>query len=70
MATYRSKLRGHYNYFGVIRNHASLQVYYTQTRRILKKWLNRRSQRRSYNWRGYKAMPCCTSVCQRLGSPR
>lgn len=56
MATYRSKLRGHYNYFGVIRNHASLQVYYTQTRRILKKWLNRRSQRRSYNWRGYKAM--------------
>ncbi|MDQ3622261.1 MAG: hypothetical protein M3463_07210 [Verrucomicrobiota bacterium] len=31
-------------------NFASLQLFDEQTRRILKKWLNRRSQRRSYCW--------------------
>jgi group II intron reverse transcriptase/maturase len=45
-----AKLRGYYNYYGVIGNYNSLNEFYTQARRILYKWLNRRSQRRSFNY--------------------
>jgi RNA-directed DNA polymerase len=48
-----SKLRGYYNYFGVIGNFRSLKSYFDQVRRLLYKWLNRRSQRRSFNYRGF-----------------
>jgi RNA-directed DNA polymerase len=54
MTTLRAKYRGYWNYYGVIGNHGSLKVLYYQTRRILFKWLNRRSQRLSYNWAGFK----------------
>lgn len=49
-----SKLRGYYNYYGVIGNWASLEEFYYHVQRILYKWLNRRSQRRSFNWRQFK----------------
>jgi len=42
------KLRGYYNYYGVIGNFASLQKFFFLAMRILYKWLNRRSQRRSF----------------------
>ncbi|MFQ5633626.1 MAG: group II intron reverse transcriptase/maturase, partial [bacterium] len=45
-----AKLRGYYNYYGVIGNFASLKAFFYQAKRILKKWLNRRSQKKSYNW--------------------
>jgi RNA-directed DNA polymerase len=48
------KLRGYYNYYGVHGNSASLKQFFDGTLRILLKWLNRRSQRRSYNWQGFK----------------
>lgn len=48
------KLRGYYNYYGVHGNYASLEDFFSWVMRILKKWLDRRSQRRSYNWSGYK----------------
>jgi RNA-directed DNA polymerase len=48
-----AKLRGYYNYYGVLGNYASLVQLFKQVMRILFKWLNRRSQRRSYNWRGF-----------------
>jgi len=51
-----SKLRGYYNYYGVIGNYASLKEFYENIIRILFKWLNRRSQRKSYNWRGFKVL--------------
>ena len=47
------KLRGYYNYYGVHGNTASLQQFFNRAIRILMKWLNRRSQRRGYNWHGY-----------------
>ncbi len=50
------KLRGYYNYYGVHGNYASLEDFFSWVMRILKKWLDRRSQRRSYNWSGYKEM--------------
>ena len=43
-----AKLRGYYNYYGIIGNFASLQEFFRQALKILFKWLNRRSQRRSF----------------------
>jgi len=51
-----AKLRGYYNYYGVFGNYDSLQQFFQQVKRILFKWLNRRSQRRSYNWRGFEQL--------------
>ena len=44
-----SKLRGYYNYYGVINNYKSLEEFFNKSLDILYKWLNRRSQRRSMN---------------------
>ena len=49
-----AKLRGYYNYYGVKGNFSSLEEFYNHIRNILMKWLNRRSQRRSVNWQGFK----------------
>jgi group II intron reverse transcriptase/maturase len=46
----KAKLIGHYNYFGVNGNFRSLKQYYWATVKMLFKWVNRRSQRKSYNW--------------------
>ena len=50
----RAKLRGHYQYYGVSGNMASLKRYYTITLKLVLKWLNRRSQRKSFNWARFK----------------
>jgi RNA-directed DNA polymerase len=49
-AALNAKLRGHYNYFGVRCNYKRLRSFYYRVLRVLQKWLNRRSQRRSCNW--------------------
>ena len=56
MKTLSSKLRGYYNYYGVINNFKSIKKYYRQICRILYKWLNRRSQRKSFNWSQFNAL--------------
>lgn len=48
------KLRGYYNYYGVKGNAVGLQQFHRRAIEILLKWLNRRSQRRSFNWLGFK----------------
>ena len=48
------KLRGHYNYFGVIGNLAGLYAIKQYTMELLYKWLNRRSGRRSFTWERLK----------------
>lgn len=50
------KLRGFSNYFGLPDNSRSLATLYTCALHSLYKWLNRRSGRRSYNWRQFKEM--------------
>jgi len=45
-----AKLRGHYNYFGFWCNRSKLFEYHHHVVRILFKWLNRRSQRKSLTW--------------------
>jgi RNA-directed DNA polymerase len=44
------KLRGHYGYYGVTDNYRGISRFYRQVSKLLYKWLNRRSQRRSYRW--------------------
>lgn len=44
------KLHGHYAYFGVNGNNRSPMALWYQTRRIWRKWLDRRSQRARMSW--------------------
>jgi len=50
------KLRGYWNYYGIRGNYESLGDYFYHTKKTLLKWLNRRSQKRSYTWTGYRAL--------------
>jgi RNA-directed DNA polymerase len=49
-----AKLRGYYNYYGLIGNIESLREFYENVIKMLYKWLNRRSQRRSFEWLEFK----------------
>ena len=70
MRTVSSKLRGYWNYYGVRGNMKSLSQVYHECKKLLFKWLNRRSQRRSYTWEGFTDMlkhyriprPCITEA--------
>ena len=50
------KLRGYFNYYGVTGNIRSLSSFFNQVKCLLYKRLNRRSQRKSYNWDGFEAL--------------
>lgn len=56
MRTLKAKLTGYWNYYGVIGNYESLAQFFYQSKRILFKWLNRRSQRKSYTWGRFKRL--------------
>ena len=45
-----AKLRGYYQYYGVTDNTREVKSFLCITKKLLFKWLNRRSQRRSYTW--------------------
>lgn len=48
------KMRGHFNYFGVTDNSRALYRFARGGYRLVFKWLNRRSQRRSFTWESYR----------------
>ena len=48
--TFQAKLAGHIRYYGVSFNAKRLEKFLYQATRILFKWLNRRSQRKSFSW--------------------
>lgn len=50
LSSLRRRLRGYWNYYGVIGNSIMNRKYNSAVRKLVYKWLNRRSQRRSYNW--------------------
>ena len=56
MKTVTQKHQGHWNYYGIIGNSESLSDYRTLTLRVLFRWLNWRSQRRSYTWRSFNRL--------------
>jgi group II intron reverse transcriptase/maturase len=44
------KLEGHYRYYGISGNIHGLIAFYNETIKLIYKWINRLSQRRTYNW--------------------
>ena len=44
------KTIGHYNYYGISGNMPQLRKFHKRTLTLAHKWINRRSQKRSYNW--------------------
>lgn len=53
LETLRRKLQGHFNYYGVIGNSRGISSYHYHATRLLYKWLNRRSQRKSFGWQEF-----------------
>ncbi|HEY4672957.1 MAG TPA: group II intron reverse transcriptase/maturase [Thermodesulfobacteriota bacterium] len=51
--TLKAKLRGHVQYYGVSHNSKRVEQFIEATTKIMFKWLNRRSQRKSFTWKGY-----------------
>jgi len=49
----KARVSGHLNYYAITDNSDSCHLYMHLTTRALFKWLNRRSQRKSYTWDGY-----------------
>ena len=50
----QAKMRGHFQYYGVSGNMPSLKRYYKEVTRLVFKWSNRRSQKKSYDWVKFK----------------
>ncbi|MDQ7060791.1 MAG: group II intron reverse transcriptase/maturase [Sulfurimonas sp.] len=46
----QAKLRGHFQYYGVSGNFPSIKRYYSLALKMVHKWLNRRSQKKSMSW--------------------
>jgi len=46
----RAKLLGHYHYYGLSGNMPEMKAFYKHILRLAFKWINRRSQKKSYNW--------------------
>lgn len=44
------KLKGYFRYYGITDNSNNINIYRDKVRYLLFKWLNRRSQRKSFNW--------------------
>jgi group II intron reverse transcriptase/maturase len=49
-----AKLRGHYQYYGVSENYPSIMKFYNMTIKMVRKWLNRRSQKRKMSWEKFE----------------
>ena len=51
---FKAKLRGHIQYYGVSHNIEKVNAFLFMATGILYKWLNRRSQRKSFNWETFR----------------
>lgn len=50
----KTRVTGHLNYYAITDNLSACQRYIHITKEILFKWLNRKSQRKSYTWEGFR----------------
>lgn len=48
--TLKTKLRGHYEYYGVSENSPSIHKFYRLAIKLAMKWMNRRSQKKAMSW--------------------
>lgn len=58
MKTIRSKLKGHFNYYGVSDNWHGIAAYLRAVMRLVLKWRNRRSQKRSFTEEKFALFVC------------
>jgi len=49
----KAKLTGHYQYYGICGNGRAIDRYYRLVERLALKWLNRRSQKKSFDYRSF-----------------
>ena len=50
----KAKIVGHLNYYGYAMNNLKINHFYFEAQKALFKWLNRRSQKRSYTLEGFQ----------------
>ncbi len=62
----RLKLLGHYRYYGITDNYRAIRNYQDSVYRLWYKWLNRRSQRKGFNWDKF----CLFCQLNRLPNPK
>jgi group II intron reverse transcriptase/maturase len=55
----RSKLQGHYNYYGITGNIRALQRYYYEVCGVWQKWLNRRTRGNPMPWEKFHSLLRC-----------
>jgi group II intron reverse transcriptase/maturase len=53
LARAKARVQGHLNYYAITDNARSCSRYVYHATRILRQWLNRKSQRQAYNWDQY-----------------
>ncbi len=53
MKTVKAKIQGHCNYYGITDNRRAVGNFIDECRSLIYKWLNRRSQKKSFNWNKY-----------------
>ena len=56
LSSLRKRLCGYWNYYGVIGNSSMTWRYHSAVKMLVYKWLNRRSQRKSYRWAKFKEL--------------
>ena len=56
MGTLNRKLIGHYRYYGITHNGEMLKKFHFIVTHLLFKMMNRRSQKKSYTWEGFRMM--------------
>lgn len=47
------KLAGHCQYYGISHNYKQVSLFFYEAERIFFKWINRRSQKKSFNWESF-----------------
>jgi len=52
--TLKAKLRGHIQYYGISHNAERVTQFLRQATKIMFKWLNRRSQKKSFTWKKFE----------------
>jgi group II intron reverse transcriptase/maturase len=59
-----SKLRGYYNYYGLIGNYKSLAKFFYRINKILFKWLKKKSYKKRLNWDKFNRWTEIYGVCK------
>ena len=56
MKALRRKLAGYFRYYGATGNFRMLSLFLHEVKGLLFKWLNRRSERKSYTWEEFGSL--------------